>query len=81
MRESAFRVFAGSSMLVMDLQTDAVLRVLRGGLEDAESIDVGPCLFLYMYLLKSVDVGVNDRFVWPLCAHRRRFCLHPIHIN
>lgn len=40
LRESAFRVFAGSSMLVMDLQTDAVLRVLKGGLEDAESIDV-----------------------------------------
>ena len=29
LRESAFRVFAGSSMLVMDLQTDAVLRVLK----------------------------------------------------
>jgi hypothetical protein len=33
MRESAFRVFAGSCMLVMDLQTNAVLRVLKGGLE------------------------------------------------
>lgn len=31
LRESAFRVFAGSNMLVMDLQTDAVLRVLKGG--------------------------------------------------
>ena len=40
LRECAFRVFAGSSMLVMDLQTDAVLRVLKGGLEDTESIDV-----------------------------------------
>ncbi|KIM73570.1 hypothetical protein PILCRDRAFT_829051 [Piloderma croceum F 1598] len=40
LRESAFRVFAGSSMLVMDLQTDAVLRVLKGGLEDSQSIDV-----------------------------------------
>jgi hypothetical protein len=27
-------------MLVMDLQTDAVLRVLKGGLEDSESINV-----------------------------------------
>ena len=41
-RESAFRVFAGSSMLVMDLQPDAVLNVLKGGLEDTESIDVSP---------------------------------------
>lgn len=30
-----------SSMLVMDLQTDAVLEVLNGDLQDAESIDVG----------------------------------------
>jgi len=36
MRESTFRVFAGSCMLIMDLQTDAVL---KGGLEDVESID------------------------------------------
>ena len=27
-------------MLVMDMQTDAVLRVLKSGLEDSESIDV-----------------------------------------
>ena len=40
LREAAFRVFAGSSMLVMDLQTDAVLGVLKGGLQDSESIDV-----------------------------------------
>ena len=39
MRECTFRVFTGSSMLVTDLQTDAVLRVLRGGLEDKESIN------------------------------------------
>lgn len=42
LREAAFRVFAGSSMLVMDLQTDAVLGVLKGGLQDSESIDVSP---------------------------------------
>ncbi|KAF7978256.1 hypothetical protein HWV62_1080 [Athelia sp. TMB] len=39
-REAAYRVFAGSSMLVMDLQTEAVVGVLKGGLEDAESIEV-----------------------------------------
>ena len=46
LRESAFRVFAGSSMLVMDLQTDAVLRVLKGGLEDSQSIDVRPLIIV-----------------------------------
>src|ERR1700683_489460 len=49
LRESAFRVFAGSSMLVMDLQTDAVLRVLKGGLEDTESIDVNGFIYFYIY--------------------------------
>ncbi|KAI0264225.1 ARM repeat-containing protein [Gloeopeniophorella convolvens] len=39
-RESAFRVFAGCPNLVMDLQTDAVLRVLQDGLQDRQSIDV-----------------------------------------
>jgi len=51
LRESAFRVFVGSSMLVMDLQTDALLRVLMGGLEDLESINVsGFILFSRSYL-------------------------------
>ncbi|PPR07809.1 hypothetical protein CVT24_002881 [Panaeolus cyanescens] len=39
-RESAFRVFAGCPNLVMDLQIDAVLSVLQGGLRDRWSIDV-----------------------------------------
>ncbi|KAA1478264.1 ARM repeat-containing protein [Dentipellis sp. KUC8613] len=39
-RESAYRVFAGCSNLVMDLQTDAVLTVLQKGLQDPESIEV-----------------------------------------
>jgi hypothetical protein len=43
-RESAFRIFAGCPNLVMDLQTDAVLRVLQEGLQDRQSIEV--CLFL-----------------------------------
>src|SRR5882762_10327222 len=50
LRESAFRVFAGSSMLVMDLQTDAVLRVLKGGLEDSQSIDVGTHFYHFVRL-------------------------------
>ncbi|KAJ8091013.1 importin subunit beta-3 [Marasmius tenuissimus] len=40
LRESAFRVFAGCPNLVMDLQTDAVLRVFSQGLKDEESIEV-----------------------------------------
>jgi hypothetical protein len=39
-RDSAFRIFAGCPNLVMDLQTDAVLRVLQDGLQDRQSIDV-----------------------------------------
>lgn len=39
-RESAFRVFAGSPNLIMDLQTENVLDVLRKGLEDPESVEV-----------------------------------------
>ncbi|KAI0046306.1 ARM repeat-containing protein [Auriscalpium vulgare] len=39
-RESAYRVFAGCPNLVMDLQTDAVLRVLQKGLQDPQSVEV-----------------------------------------
>ena len=40
LRERDFEVFAGSSMLVTDLQTDAVVRVLKDSLQDSESNDV-----------------------------------------
>ncbi|KZP09493.1 ARM repeat-containing protein [Athelia psychrophila] len=39
-REAAFRIFNGAPLLVMDLSTEAVCAVLKGGLEDAESLDV-----------------------------------------
>ncbi|KAI0314845.1 armadillo-type protein [Amylostereum chailletii] len=39
-RETAFRLFTGCPDLVMDLQTDAVLGVLKKGLQDPESIGV-----------------------------------------
>jgi len=52
LRESAFRVFAGSSMLVMDLQTDAVLRVLKGGLEDSQSIDVSSSFLFVSFFVR-----------------------------
>lgn len=41
LRESAFRLLAGTRMFGMGgRQTDIVLKVLKGGLEDRESIDV-----------------------------------------
>ena len=40
-RDVAFRLFAGCPNLVMDLQTDAVLGVLKKGLQDLESVAVG----------------------------------------
>jgi importin-5 len=51
-RESAFRIFAGCPNLVMDLQTDAVLRVLQEGLQDRQSIEV--CLL--PHLLSPADL-------------------------
>lgn len=39
-REAAFRMFSGAPLPIMDLQTEAVVGVLKGGLEDRESIDV-----------------------------------------
>ena len=41
LRESAFRLLAGTRMFgIGGRQTDIVLKVLKGGLEDSESIDV-----------------------------------------
>ena len=40
LRESAFRLFVGTQMLGMG-QTDDVLTVLKGGLEDKENVHVG----------------------------------------
>ncbi|KAH9996969.1 ARM repeat-containing protein [Russula compacta] len=39
-RECAFRIFSGCPNLVMDLQTDAVLRVHQEGLQDRQSVEV-----------------------------------------
>jgi hypothetical protein len=44
-RECAFRIFSGCPNLVMDLQTDAVLRVLQEGLQDRQSVEVRPPTF------------------------------------
>lgn len=59
LRDAAFRVFAGSSMLVMDLQTDAVLGVLKTGLQDAESVDVNICTSFSLSLFLRILVHNN----------------------
>jgi hypothetical protein len=58
LRESAFRVFAGSSMLVINLQTNAMLKVLKGGLEDSESIDASGLEFFFSFVPdRSIDLA------------------------
>ena len=41
-REAAYRVFAGSPHLIMDLNTDAIVGILQKGLQDPQSADVSP---------------------------------------
>ena len=38
-REAAYRVFAGTTNLIMDLQRDSVLAMLQKGLQDPQSIE------------------------------------------
>jgi hypothetical protein len=47
LRESAFRLLAGTRMLGVSGQTDSVLKILNSGLVD-ESIDVSHCLVLLL---------------------------------
>lgn len=48
-RENAYRVFAGSPNLIMDLRMDSVIGMLQKGLQDPQSVDVSvhrsPVLF------------------------------------
>ncbi|KAI0684888.1 ARM repeat-containing protein [Cytidiella melzeri] len=39
-RETAYRVFAGSPNLIMDLQPESVLAILQKGLQDPQSVEV-----------------------------------------
>lgn len=52
-RECAFRIFSGCPNLVMDLQTDAVLRVHQEGLQDRQSVEVRLSLPLISYSSSS----------------------------
>lgn len=56
-RECAFRIFSGCPNLVMDLQTDAVLRVLQDGLQDRQSIEVRPSLISHLSLQSIMAIG------------------------
>lgn len=49
-RENAYRVFAGSPNLIIDLQTDSVLDVLQKGLQDPQSVDVSVSQLLFSFL-------------------------------
>ena len=60
--DSAFHIFAGCPNLIMDLQTDAVLRVLQDGLQGQQSIDVRAFIFLLHKSRCSFDIFVG-------CAH------------
>ena len=57
--DSAFRIFAGCPNLVMDLQTDAVLRVLQDGLQGQQSIDMRAVIFLLPKSRCSFDIFVG----------------------
>ena len=46
LREAAFRVFAGSPNLVMDLQAESVLGILQKGLQDPQSVEVSTLLLV-----------------------------------
>ena len=63
-RECAFRIFSGSPNLVMDLQTDAVLRVLQEGLQDRQSVEVR----LSPPLISRSSNQFCSRFDMPLFA-------------
>ena len=67
-RDSAFRIFAGCPNLVMDLQTDAVLRVLQDGLQDRQSIDVR--LFILLLLKSRCSFDFCCRSGTRLCELR-----------
>jgi hypothetical protein len=56
-RECAFRIFSGCPNLVMDLQTDAVLRVLQDGLQDRQSVEVRPSLISHRSLQSIMAIG------------------------
>ena len=47
-RESAFRVFAGSPNLIMDLQPETVVRLLQKGLEDPSNVEVSAGISLIL---------------------------------
>ena len=66
LRETAFRVCAGSSTLVIDLQTDAVVRVLKAGLQDTGECEF--CVFLRLFIIISANASIANRSISQLLA-------------
>jgi len=75
LREIAYRVFAGCSNLVMDLQVDAVLSAFQRGLQDQESIEVG------LFCMNIAFVFYKFRSDTLLSSHLWRFFLLRIRRN
>ncbi|KAG6860543.1 hypothetical protein C0995_010005 [Termitomyces sp. Mi166 len=68
-RASGFGVFAGAPNLIVDLQTDAVMGVLRRGLEDSESIDVrNAALRASVAYLSSADAQLASSLLGPMLS-------------
>lgn len=70
LRQTAFRVVAGSSLLVMDLQTDATLGVLMHGLRDAGRYQ---CEFVVH--CSNIKVDYSHRLSQRPLLHLRRVYL------
>lgn len=57
-REMAYRVFAGSPNLIMDLQPESVLGVLQKGLQDPNSVEVSVAReYLEVFQIHSCKSG------------------------
>jgi hypothetical protein len=61
-RDVAFRLFAACPNLVMDLQTDAVLGVLKKGLQDPESIAVSVFSIFLSYCILHRAMSCRPHF-------------------
>ena len=53
LRETAFRIFAGSPNLIMDLQPESVVAVLQKGLQDPQSVEVSRPFSVLLFISSS----------------------------
>ena len=75
-RDNTFRIFASSPNLVMDLQTDGVLRALQDGLQDGQSIDV--CAFICLLPKSRCSFDFFCRSGTRLCGLQYLISRHAI---